>query len=163
MSRVGVPPPLLSMNTQTKLLSDYCMCVFQHVDTVTVKPVGVGDKLAKKAADKITSAQELKQEGNCFFKSGEWKKAIRKYHHALMYAKGVVDKFDSIPGLRHKEKATPEEESSANELIAALSNNLAGMRSRTKARWNSFTEKWSPSVKFELHGPKLDLESLQCQ
>ena len=88
-----------------------------------------GEPLPITVARRIAKAQELKQEGNAFFKQQEWKKAIRKYHHAIMYAKGIIDKFDLIPGLERaggRLKPTDEETKTANELMAAVSNNLAG-------------------------------------
>ena len=80
-------------------------------------------------ADRLATAEELKQEGNKLFKEGEWKKAIKKYHHTLMYTKGILDKFEALPGLQQaiQVKATPQEEAAARELSATVSNNLAGM------------------------------------
>ena len=98
-----------------------------------MQPTAVGQKLAAKVADRLASAEELKQEGNKLFKEGEWKKAIRKYHHSLMYTKGILDKFEALPGLQQvmRVKATPQEEEAARELSATVSNNLAGMFTNT--------------------------------
>ena len=77
---------------------------------------------------RLTKAKSLKQEGNEFFRVGGWKKAIRKYHHALMYCKGITDKLDIIPGLAAAGgvKASEEEKREASEVTVAVTNNLAG-------------------------------------
>ena len=78
---------------------------------------------------RLDKAKALKQEGNDFFRAKEWKKAVRKYHHTLMYCKGITDKLDFIPGLAAAGGIKPnkEEESEATELTLAVTNNLAGM------------------------------------
>lgn len=92
-----------------------------------MKPVAMGEKLPEKNPDKIGRAQELKQEGNRFFKEGEWRKAMRKYHYGLLHVRGVLEVVD-IPGLSEhmrRPKPTPEERAEAQELSVSLSNNLA--------------------------------------
>ena len=90
----------------------------------------LGEKLPEAIADRISKAQELKQEGNSFFKSGKWKKAAGKYHRALLYVKGIADRFEGVPGVPMKDivkvKATSEEEAAAKALLIIVSNNLAG-------------------------------------
>lgn len=78
---------------------------------------------------RLDQAQALRQEGNELFREKEWKKAVRKYHHALMYCKGIADKLDFIPGLAAAGglKATPEEERVATDMTVAVTNNLAGI------------------------------------
>ena len=94
----------------------------------------LGQKPILTAADKIEKALELKDEGNAFFKSGDYRKASRKYHYALMYAKAITlsvgDMQAIIPGLdsvARKYHSTEEEKSVATELTITLSNNLAGV------------------------------------
>ena len=43
----------------------------------------------KSYSEKLEVAKQLKQEGNEFYKKGEAKKALGKYHRALLYAKGI--------------------------------------------------------------------------
>ena len=95
--------------------------------TSPVKPVAVGEKLPDKNADKIAKAQQLKEEGNKFFKKREWKNAIRKYHHGLMYVRGIIERYE-VPGLQNvmRTKPTPEETAMAEKITTTLSNNLAG-------------------------------------
>ena len=99
--------------------------------SIPVEPVAFGGKLPETVAERITKAQELKQEGNAFFKTGKWKKAIGRYHRALLFVKGITDRFEAVPGVPLKEiakvKATAEEEAAATSLLVAISNNLAGM------------------------------------
>lgn len=78
---------------------------------------------------RLEKAKSLKQEGNELFRAKEWKKAIKKYHHTLMYCKGITDKLDFIPGLAAAGglRATDEEERIAREVTVAVTNNLAGM------------------------------------
>ena len=94
-----------------------------------MQPTAIGQRLAARIADRLASADKLRQEGNKLFKEGEWKKAIKKYHHSLMYTKGILDKFEALPGVQEvtRVKATPQEEAAARELSATVSNNLAGM------------------------------------
>ena len=99
--------------------------------SIPVEPVAFGEKLPETVAERITKAQELKQEGNGFFKTGKWKKAIGRYHRALLFVKGITDRFEAVPGMSlmkemAKVKATAEEEAVATSLLVALSNNLAG-------------------------------------
>ena len=93
-----------------------------------MNPVAVGEKLPEKISDKLVKAEQLKEEGNEFFKERSWKKAIKKYHHGLMYVKGILDRFDAIPGLYESRRVPPttEEKAAANVILASLSNNLAG-------------------------------------
>lgn len=99
-----------------------------------MQPTALGKKLSETIADRISKAQELKLEGNSFFKTGKWNKAVGKYHRALLYVKGIADRFEGVPaGLPMKDvvkvKATSEEEAAAKELLITVSNNLAGMYS----------------------------------
>lgn len=97
------------------------------------QPIGTGPKLAESSLDKIAKSQELKDEGNTAFKAGNYRTAIKKYHHALMYTKAVVDQGDLsvLPGLEQvvKRRATDEEKAAAKELTTTISNNLAGSES----------------------------------
>jgi tetratricopeptide (TPR) repeat protein len=109
----------------------------------TVHPVAVGDKLAQKSADKIAKARELKNDGNTAFNAGNYRTAIKKYHHALMYTKAVVTQGDLsvIPGLEQltKHKATDEEKAEATELSLTVSNNLAACFLSTE-KWEKVVE-----------------------
>ena len=91
-----------------------------------------GERLEETSGDKIAKALELKEEGNAAFKAGDYKKAIKKYHHVLMYTRAVTSPGDlqsMIPGLDPLLKrfhATEEEKAVATELTVTISNNLAG-------------------------------------
>ena len=94
------------------------------------RPVAVGEKLVQSSPDKIEKARQAKEDGNAAFKAGEYRTAIKKYHHALMYTKGVVSQGDlpAIPGMEQMTKfiATDEEKATASELTVTICNNLAG-------------------------------------
>ena len=79
--------------------------------------------------EKLTKAQELKLEGNQFFKAGQLREAMRKYHYGLLYVRGVTNRVDGLPGVEQlsKAKPSPAEEQAARDLTATLSNNLAGV------------------------------------
>ena len=84
-------------------------------------------------AANISKALQLKQEGNGFFKSGELRSAMKKYHHGLLYVRGISNHFDLVPGLpvdvsAGAVKPTAEEEEAATDIVLTLSNNLAGLR-----------------------------------
>ena len=100
--------------------------------TSAAQPVTVGEQLAQSSSDKITKAHELKEDGNAAFKAGNYRTAMKKYHHALMYTKGVINQGDLsvIPGLEHvaRDGVTDEEKAAATKLDLIISNNLAGSR-----------------------------------
>ena len=97
----------------------------------SMQSVGVGEKLVERCSDKLAKAHQLKDEGNREFKAGGYRAAIKKYHHSLMYTRGVVSTGDVsvIPGMEQMVKyvATEDEKIAAKELSLILSNNLAGM------------------------------------
>lgn len=78
----------------------------------------------------MAAAHKLKDEGNGEFKSGKYRAATRKYHHALMYTRGVETQGDTppIPGLEQLVRCVPteDEKKAAKELALTLSNNLSG-------------------------------------
>ena len=86
--------------------------------------------LVQEPALRISKAKELKDEGNELFKRGEWAKAIRKYHHGLMYVRGDLGKNEdllSMLGVSQTSMApTEERRQESRKLMISLSNNLAG-------------------------------------
>lgn len=88
-----------------------------------------GEPLPTTIQGRLERAKALKQEGNDLFKAREWKMAVKKYHHALMFCKGITDKLDFIPGLAAAGGVKPsqEEEREATDLTMAVTNNLAGI------------------------------------
>ncbi len=40
--------------------------------------------------DKLGKALNFKEQGNELYKAGDYKKALRKYHNAVMYMKGKL-------------------------------------------------------------------------
>lgn len=80
--------------------------------------------------DKLSKCAQLKSEGNALFKQEQWKKAIKKYHHSLMYAKGVTDRPDKLMGMTiptlQFSKPNKEQERAAEELLVSGHNNIAG-------------------------------------
>lgn len=88
----------------------------------------MADQLPASIQDRLAKAKSLKNEGNEHFRANQWRKAIRKYHHTLMYCKGITDKLDFIPGMAAAGglRPTAEEEKQATEVTLAVTNNLAG-------------------------------------
>jgi hypothetical protein len=84
-------------------------------------------------SEKLNKAQMLKDRGNQEFKNGEWREAAKCYHHSLMYAKGVISESTIDPSLMfilrgrdgQSSSVLESEKAEANQLILALSNNLA--------------------------------------
>ncbi len=94
--------------------------------TMTSQP---GNMLPHTVSEKLARALELKEEGNVLFKQQEWRRAIKKYHHSLMFIKGVTDRPDKMMGfaLPSKfKKPTAEEEKCSIELLVSVHNNIAG-------------------------------------
>ena len=83
----------------------------------------------KTNSEKLARAKELKDIGNALFKSGDNKTAVKKYHHALMFVKGISSSDIEISGLPNefmKEKVTKEDREAGDELTALIHNNIAG-------------------------------------
>ena len=83
----------------------------------------------KTNSEKLARAKELKDIGNGLFKSGDTKAALKKYHHALMFVKGVALSdlgVSGIPSGLLNEKVTEEEREMGDELKALIHNNIAG-------------------------------------
>ncbi|XP_031554606.1 tetratricopeptide repeat protein 9C-like [Actinia tenebrosa] len=80
-------------------------------------------------AEKLEQARILKDEGNAFYKQKDYKNAMKKYHQALMYVKGL---FDQVPfqGMFLPETRFPDEETAifkekAQQIELSCFNNLA--------------------------------------
>ena len=93
--------------------------------------VSTGRKLAQRASEKIDRALELKDEGNAAFRAEDYRSALKKYHHALMYTRGVTDQgsLDNFPGLEQMLKyvASEEDKRVANDLALVVRNNMSGV------------------------------------
>ncbi|XP_062604773.1 tetratricopeptide repeat protein 9C-like [Saccostrea cucullata] len=79
--------------------------------------------------DMITSAETFKMEGNEYFKSKNLKKAMGKYHRAILQLKGVGsdEKMSAVMGLDNQpsKKLSPQLEEKFNKLKTDCYNNLA--------------------------------------
>ena len=99
----------------------------------------------KTNSEKLARAKELKDTGNALFKSGDTKNAVKKYHHALMFIKGVSSSDFGIPGLPNdlnmNEKVTEEERAIGDELTAVIHNNIAGSQLMNFLTWFSLITK----------------------
>ena len=83
----------------------------------------------KTNSEKLARSKELKDIGNGLFKSGDTKTALKKYHHALMFVKGIALSdlgVSGIPSDLLNEKVTEEEREMGDELKALIHNNIAG-------------------------------------
>lgn len=109
------------------MLSSVLSCLCQN-KTSNADPTSLGNPLPSTTSEKIMKCRELKDEGNKLVKAKEWKKAIKKYHHALMYIKGITDKLDSLPGLEvalGRPQPSEQDRKDATELMLNLLNNLS--------------------------------------
>ena len=85
----------------------------------------------KTNSEKLSRAKELKEIGNGLFKKGDTKNALKKYHHALMFVKGIASSdlglgVAGVPSDLLNEKVTEEEREMGDELTALIHNNIAG-------------------------------------
>ena len=107
--------------------SAYAYHTVLHQETGAQAAPGAG----KLASGKIARARELKDEGNLAFKAGEYRGALKKYHHALMYTKGVSSQgsLSVLPGLEEAlgRVASKEEKKAANEIALVVFNNMSGV------------------------------------
>lgn len=93
----------------------------------------------KSNSEKLARARELKDIGNTLFKSGDTKNALKKYHHALMFIKGISSSDLELPGLPSdllNEKVTEEERKMGDELTALVHNNMAACLVKT-TQWEN--------------------------
>ena len=91
----------------------------------------------KKSANSVLTKQEklqqaivLKDEGNAFYKQNDFKNAMKKYHHALLFVKGlaVEQPFKHILFYDNGEgEVTEEFKQKAQHTESICYNNLAGM------------------------------------
>lgn len=72
-------------------------------------------------------AEDYKMEGNEYYKSKEYKRAIRKYHQALLHLRGIISNQQlSVPMLMPKPKEIPAEAMlQINQLLTDCNSNLA--------------------------------------
>lgn len=86
--------------------------------------------------DMITSAETFKMEGNELFRSKNVKKAIGKYHRAILQLKGVGsdEKLSAVMGMDGPptKKLSLELEHKFNKLKTDCYNNLAGRKDSHK-------------------------------
>ncbi len=82
-------------------------------------------------SEKLEQARKYKQEGNEQYKAGDYKAAIRRYHKAHLYLKGIESVQEPLPfpgmGEGRKEDKPPEEvKQEVTKLKVDCFNNLAG-------------------------------------
>ena len=83
--------------------------------------------------EKIEKALALKNEGNEYFKANDTQTAIRKYHNALMFVKGLDSRFATLQSIGAdnaglgNEDISEEERKKIKELQFTCYNNLAGI------------------------------------
>ena len=89
--------------------------------------------------DKIEKAFALKSEGNDHFKANDLQSAIRKYHSALLYVKGLSSRRGTLEALGADctlpeiNEVTEEHKANIEELQILCYNNLAGISGTFKA------------------------------
>ena len=82
--------------------------------------------------EKVEKAFALKNEGNEHFKANDVQSAIRKYHNALLYVKGLANRFATLQSLgtgfsgSENEDISEESKRKIKELQFLCYNNLAG-------------------------------------
>lgn len=60
-----------------------------------------------KVEDKLKQALIFKDEGNEFYKAKDYKKALRKYHNAVLYMKGIDNDLHGMPAFLQSESVDP--------------------------------------------------------
>eukprot|EP00795_Rhopilema_esculentum_P002718 gene2718-931_t len=93
------------------------------------------EKPATTMEEKVEKALGLKSEGNEHFKNKDYKSAIRKYHNALLYVKGLLDRAKTyqslgtaLPEVTMQSPPSDELEEKIKELQLTCYNNLAGKK-----------------------------------
>ena len=83
----------------------------------------MADKPSLTNEDKVGKAAIYKEEGNEFFKKKEFKKAVKKYHYALLHLKGIGQK-NPITG--EQEVLSDATKKKYDDVTFGCYNNLAG-------------------------------------
>ena len=97
----------------------------------------VRQKPVKKAElsidEKIETAVRLKEEGNNYFKSEQYKEAIRKYNYSVLYLKGLGDDpaTKMVPGMQSK-ALTKSQCATRSQTLLACYNNLSACMLKDK-------------------------------
>lgn len=89
-------------------------------------------------AEKIARANVLKEEGNAAFKKGDIKAAMRAYHQANMFVKGLDTARAGagfVPSGLGAKPLTPELSAAISKMEVALNLNLAACHAKTEM-WN---------------------------
>ena len=59
---------------------------------------------------KLQTALKFKEEGNVLYKSKDFKKAMRKYHNAILYMKGIDNDLHGTPEFLKTSSVNPDSE-----------------------------------------------------
>ncbi|XP_028409630.1 tetratricopeptide repeat protein 9C-like [Dendronephthya gigantea] len=97
---------------------------------------GIQDSTTETDEGRVVKAEIYKAEGNEFFKMGEYKKAIKKYHFALMYLKGIGEKH---PITQEQKVLTEDWKKRFDEMKFSCYNNLAACLVKDN-RWEKVIE-----------------------
>ena len=57
--------------------------------------------------EKLEKSLAFKDEGNNFYKAKEYKKAMRKYHNAILYLKGIDNDLHGTPAFLQSASVDP--------------------------------------------------------
>merc|ERR1712050_251314 len=60
--------------------------------------------------EKLNQALAFKDEGNDLYKAKEYKKAMRKYHNAILYLKGIDNDLHGTPAFLQTSSVDPNSE-----------------------------------------------------
>jgi len=65
--------------------------------------------------EKLEKSLAFKDEGNNFYKAKEYKKAMRKYHNAILYLKGIDNDLHGTPAFLQSASVDPNSEKKITE------------------------------------------------
>ena len=75
--------------------------------------------------ERVETGMALKEKGNGYFKKQEYRNAMKSYHKALLYVKGITDR-PNLPGIEASDDISDEAENNIHEVQFSCYNNLAG-------------------------------------
>ena len=79
---------------------------------------------AKSKEEKVALALEIKGQGNDFFKAGDYRMAMKRYHSSLLHVKGIEDRVTE-EGIS-KDEVSSKLKKDIEQLQFGCFNNLAG-------------------------------------
>ncbi|CAH3197422.1 unnamed protein product [Porites evermanni] len=103
--------------------------------------------------ERLETGMALKEKGNEYFKKQEYRNAMKNYHKALLYVKGIIDR-PNLPGLEASEEDVSDEaKNSIHKVQFSCYNNLAACLLKD-GRWDRTEHYCTEALKLQPQNAK---------